>query len=147
MGLPLIMMNKYEMHSFRKTSWLVCVLLVVLVLTGCKKIEKEGSGTATVRMKLNQGQSSSRMAGVNSDFTDGVDTELIALVAHNTPFSQNYQSLGNLYQYALTDLSTDTVSLTVPLDTGIKLYSYVFFGEIYTASELTNSTRLADQFG
>jgi len=147
MGLPLIMMSKYEMHSFRKTSWLVCVLLVVLVLTGCKKIEKEGSGTATVRMKLNQGQSSSRMAGVNSDFTDGVDTELIALVADNTPFSQNYQSLGNLYQYALTDLSTGTVSLTVPLDTGIKLYSYVFFGEIYTASELTNSTRWADQFG
>ena len=135
------------MHSFRKTSWLVCVLLVVLVLTGCKKIEKEGSGTATVRMKLNHGQSSSRMAGVNLDFTDGVDTELIALVADNTPFSQNYQSLGNLYQYALTDLSTDTVSLTVPLDTGIKLYSYVFFGEIYTASELTNSARWADQFG
>jgi hypothetical protein len=47
----------------------------------------------------------------------------------------------------LTDLSTDTVTLTVPLDTGIKLYSYAYFGDDFTLSELENTVTQADEFG
>jgi hypothetical protein len=87
------------------------------------------------------------MAGVSTSFTAGADTELIALVPDNTSFQQKYLSLENLYQFALTDLSTDTVSLTVPLDTAIKLYSYAYFGETFTVSELQSTAIQAEQFG
>lgn len=56
-------------------------------------------------------------------------------------------SLENRYQFALTDLSTDTVTLTVPLDTGIKLYSYAYFGSDFSLSELENTATQAEEFG
>ena len=126
---------------------LLSVLLLVLLLSACNNIDKAGPATAIVSIKLNHRQSSSRMAGVSTSFTAGVDTELIALVPDNTTFQQKYLSLENVYQFALTDLSTDTVNLTVPLDTGIKLYSYAYFGEIFTVSELQSTARQAVQFG
>ena len=65
----------------------------------------------------------------------------------NTTFNQKHLSLENRYQFALTDLSTDTVSLTVPLDIGIKLYSYAYFDDNFTLNELENTAMQAEQFG
>ena len=126
---------------------LLSVLLVVLIFSSCRKLDKEGPATATVSIKVNHSQSASRMARVSTSFTAGVDTELIVLVPDNTTFNQQYLSLENRYQFALTDLSTDTVSLTVPLDTGIKLFSYAYFDEIFTQIELENTAMQAEQFG
>ena len=47
----------------------------------------------------------------------------------------------------MTDLSTNTVTLTVPLDTRIKLYSYSYFGDDFTLSELENTATQAEEFG
>ena len=135
------------MLFMRNFITLLSVLLVVLLFSSCRKLDKEGPATATVRITVSHSQSSSRIAGINRSFTPDVDTELIALVPDNTTFNQEYLSLKNRYQFALTDLSTDTVSMTVPLDTGIKLYSYGYFGEIFTVSELENTATLAEQFG
>ena len=141
------MIRKNSKLFIRNIITLLSVLLLVLLFSACNNIDKEGPATAIVSIKLNHSQSSSRMARVSTSFTAGVDTELIALVPDNSTFSQEYLSLENLYQFALTDLSTDTVSLTVPLDTGIKLYSYAYFGEIFTLNELQSTARQADQFG
>ena len=135
------------MLFIRNLITLLSVLLVILLFSACRKLDKEGPATATVRITVSHSQSSSRIAGTNRSFNADVDTELIALVPDNTTFNQEYLSLKNRYQFALTDLSTDTVSMTVPLDTGIKLYSYGYFGEIFTVSELENSATLAEQFG
>jgi len=135
------------MFFIRNLITLLSVLLVILPFSACRKLDKEGPATATVRITVSHSQSSSRIAGTNRSFTADVDTELIALVPDNTTFNQEYLSLKNRYQFALTDLSTDTVSMTVPLDTGIKLYSYGYFGEIFTVSELENTATLAEQFG
>jgi hypothetical protein len=135
------------MLFIRNLITLLSVLLVILLFSACRKLDKEGPATATVRITVSHSQSSSRIAGTNRSFNADVDTELIALVPDNTTFNQEYLSLKNRYQFALTDLSTDTVSMTVPLDTGIKLYSYGYFGEIFTVSELENTATLAEQFG
>jgi hypothetical protein len=135
------------MLFIRNIVGFLCIFLLVLLFSACKKIDKAGPATAIVSIKLNHSQSSSRMAGVSTSFTVGADTELIALVPDNTTFKQKYLSLENFYQFALTDLSTDTVSLTVPLDTAIKLYSYAYFDEIFTVSELQSTAVQAEQFG
>ena len=135
------------MLFIRNIITLLSILLLVILFLACNKIDKAGHATAIVSIKLSHSQSSSRMAGVSTSFTAGVDTELIALVTDNTTFNQKYLSLENLYQFALTDLSADTVSLTVPLDTEIKLYSYAYFGEIFTVSELQSTARQPVQFG
>ena len=141
------MMRKNSKLFISNIIPLLSLLLLVLLFSACNNIDKAGPATATVSIKLNHSQSSSRMAGVSTSFTAGADTELIALVPDNTSFQQKYLSLENLYQFALTDLSTDTVSLTVPLDTAIKLYSYAYFGEIFTVSELQSTARQPVQFG
>ena len=135
------------MFFVRNITTLLSVLLVVMLFSACRKLDKEGPATATVSIVLSHSQSASRMARVSTSFTAGVDTELIALVTDNTTFNQKYLSLENRYQFALTDLSTDTVTLTVPLDTGIKLYSYAYFGDDFTLSELENTVTQADEFG
>jgi len=135
------------MIFIRNFITLLSVLLVVLLFSSCRKLDKEGPATATVSIKVNHSRSSSRMAGTITSFTAAVDTELIALVPDNTTFNQQYLSLENRYQFALTDLSNDTVTLTVPLDTGIKIYSYAYIGDSYTLSELKNTAIRAEQFG
>jgi hypothetical protein len=135
------------MFFVRNIIILLSLLLVILLFSACRKLDKEGPATAIVSINLNHSQSTSRMARVSTSFTTGVDTELIVLVSDNTTFNQQYLSLENRYQFALTDLSTDTVSLTVPLDTGIKLYSYAYFDDNFTLSELKNTATQADQFG
>ena len=135
------------MIFIRNLITMLYVLLVVLLFSSCRKLDKEGPATATVSIKVNHSRSSSRMTGISRSFTTDVDTELIALVTENTTFNQQYLSLENRYQFALTDLSTDTVTLTVPLDTGIKLYSYAYFGDDFTLSELENTATQAEEFG
>ena len=135
------------MIFIRNFITLLSVLLVVLLFSACRKLDKEGPATAIVSIKISKSQTSSRMTGINRSYAADVDTELIALVTDNTTFNQQYLSLENRYQFALTDLSTDTVSLTVPLDTGIKLYSYGYFDDIFTVSELENTATQAEQFG
>ena len=135
------------MHFIRNIIISLSVLLIVVLFYACRKLDKEGPATATVSIVLSHSQSTSRMARVSTSFNAGTDTELIALVPDNTTFNQKYLSLENRYQFALTDLSTDTVSLTVPLDTGIKLYSYAYFDEKFTLSELENTATQAEQFG
>ena len=140
------MMRKNSKLFISNIIPLLSLLLLVLLFSACNNIDKAGPATATVSIKLNHSQSSSRMVGFSSSLTDNISTELIALVPDNTSFSQCYLSLANLYQYSLTDLSTDKVELTVPLDTSIKLYAYLFEGT-YTISELKNTARLATKFG
>jgi hypothetical protein len=135
------------MFFIRNITILVSFLLIIILFSSCRKLDKEGPATATVSIKVNHSRSSSRMDGISRSFTTDVDTELIALVTENTTFNQQYLSLENRYQFALTDLSTDTVTLTVPLDTGIKLYSYAYFGDDFTLSELENTVTQADEFG
>jgi hypothetical protein len=135
------------MFFVRNITTLLSVLLVVMLFSACRKLDKEGPATATVSIVLSHSQSASRMARVSTSFTAGVDTELIALVTDNTTFNQKYLSLENRYQFALTDLSNDTVSLTVPLDTGIKLYSYAYFDDNFSLSDLENTATQAEQFG
>jgi hypothetical protein len=135
------------MIIIRNTITLLNFFLIIVLFYACGKLDKEGPATATISISLDHSQSSSRMARTITSFTADVDTELIALVTDNTTFNQQYLSLENRYQFALTDLSTDTVSLTVPLDTGIKLYSYAYIDDSYTLSELQNTAILAEQFG
>ena len=135
------------MIIIRNTITLLKFFLIILLFSACGKLDKEGPATATISISLDHSQSSSRMARTITSFTADVDTELIALVTDNTTFNRQYLSLENQYQFALTELSTDTVSLTVPLDTGIKLYSYAYFDDNFTLSELKNTATQADQFG
>ena len=135
------------MFFIRNITILVSFLLIIILFSSCRKLDKEGPATTTVSIKVNHSRSSSRMDGISRSFTTDVDTELIALVTENTTFNQQYLSLENRYQFALTDLSTDTVTLTVPLDTGIKLYSYAYFGDDFTLSELENTATQAEEFG
>ena len=50
---------------------LLSVLLLVLLFSACKKIDKTEPATAIVSIKLNHSQLSSRMAGVRTSFTVG----------------------------------------------------------------------------
>jgi hypothetical protein len=99
------------MFFVRNIIILLSLLLVILLFSACRELDKEGPATAIVSINLNHSQLTSRMARVSTSFTTGVDTELIVLVSDNTTFNQQYLSLENRYQFALTDLSTDTVSL------------------------------------
>ena len=140
------MMRKNSKLFIPNVITLLSVLLLVLLFSACNNVDKAGPATATVSIKMSRSQSSARMVGLSSSLTDNISTELIALVPDNTSFSQCYSSLANLYQYALTDLSTDKVELTVPLGTSIRLYAYLFEGA-YTISELQNTAMMATKFG
>ena len=72
------------MHFIRNLKILLSILLVVLLFSACRKLDKEGPATATVSIVLNHSQSASRMARVSTSFTAGADTELLALVTYNT---------------------------------------------------------------
>ena len=56
---------------------LLSVLLLVLLFSACKKIDKTEPATAIVSIKLNHSQLSSRMTGVRTSFTAGAEFDEI----------------------------------------------------------------------
>ena len=68
---------------------LLSILLLVLLFSSCRKLDKEGPATATVSIKVNHSRSSSRMTAISRSFTTEVDTELITLVTETPPLTNN----------------------------------------------------------
>ena len=68
---------------------LLSILLLVLLFSSCRKLDKEGPTTANISIKVNHSRSSSRMTEFSRSFTTEVDTELIALVTETPPLTNN----------------------------------------------------------
>ncbi|MFH2129700.1 MAG: hypothetical protein ABIK68_04940 [bacterium] len=53
-------------------------------------------------------------------------TALIIAVDAGTPFSEDYNSIQGFYDKQLVDLTTSTVTLTLPINTSLQLFEYTF---------------------
>lgn len=60
---------------------------------------------------------------------------LVIAVDSGTPFSEDYNSITGYYDKQLVDLATSTVTLTLPLNTPLQLFEYVFV-KSYSLSNL-----------
>ena len=76
-------------------------------------------------MSMDYSKSSSRSSSkINENLLMGIGTEVIYLVPDSVGFDTNYQNLISYEDRALTDTSNNKVSLTLPLDTSLKIYAY-----------------------
>ena len=71
----------------------------------------------------------------------GIGTEAVYLVSESVFFESNYKNIGSFEDRALTEINNDKVTLNVPLDTMLKIYTYRFT-EKYTLNELDNFVRI-----
>jgi len=67
-------------------------------------------------------------------------TALIIAVDAGTPFSENYNSIGTWHDKQLVDLTTSTVTLTLPLNRSMQLFEYTF-NQSYSLSSLSSANQ------
>ena len=78
-------------------------------------------------MSIDYSEGSSRFTSkINEDLLMGIGTEAVYLVENSVAFESNYQNLSSYEDRALTDTTNNKVTLTLPLDTTIKIYAYRF---------------------
>ena len=76
-------------------------------------------------MDYSQGSSRST-SKINEDLLMGIGTEAVYLVADSVAFESNFRNLSSYEDRALTDTTNNKVTLTLPLDSILKIYAYRF---------------------
>ena len=130
-------------------------LLSLLLLVSCSDLEPEMvKKTITVTFSTSGFQQSSpanaRTTHATSAVTSTINTELILLADDSVEWNQWYWSAfemdESVYDGNFSNLSNDTVTLVVPLNTKLKLFVYRF-QEYVGYQDIPNSENLVDEFG
>ena len=98
--------------------------LLTILLVGCVDIKDEALKYRQVNLSLLKNDPNSRNSKTNNDLTLGIQRELIKVVQESETFSTDPSKLTKIFDSNLTNLSTNKVSLSVPLGIPIKLFAY-----------------------
>ena len=75
-------------------------------------------------MFMDYSEGSSRSSSkINESLMMGIGTELVYLVPSSVSFQNSYKNLSQFEARAITDNATNKVTLSVPLDTSLKIYA------------------------
>ena len=117
--------------------WALCSL----VLASCEELRGPGGGETHQRVDVTVAVrpegSDALVNGLAGSGTGQFGTSLIVVVAEGTAPLANHADLSSasVYDQALLDLTTSTVSLTVPLGTSLQLFEYTF-NDILTQAQI-----------
>ena len=109
------------------------LILQIIILEGCVDIKDEAPKFRTLTLNLFKNDSNSRNLRTNEDITLGIQRELIKVVQESEIFSTEPSKLTKIYDSSTTNLSTNEVSLSIPLGIPVKLFAYRYqedFGTI-----------------
>ena len=109
------------------------LILQIIILEGCVDIKDEAPKFRTLTLNLFKNDSNSRNLRTNEGFTLGIQRELIIVVQESEIFSTEPSKLTKIYDSSTTNLSTNEVSLSIPLGIPVKLFAYRYqedFGTI-----------------
>ena len=136
-------MNK-EMKTFYRT---LTYILLIPFLISCAPEKNQKKKYRDVSMTMDYSEGSLRSTSkINEDLLMGIGTEAVYLVANSVAFESNYRNLSSYEDRALTDTTNNKVTLTLPLDTTIKIYAYRFT-ESFTLNDLDSLARTTVSFG
>ena len=92
-------------------------------------------------MTIDYSEGSSRSTSkINEKLMMGIGTELVYLVPSSMSFQNSYKNLSPFEARAITDNATNKVTLSVPLDTSLKIYAYRFT-ESYSLADLNTESK------
>ena len=131
------------LYQFRIYSY---ILLSVFFLS-CGLGSEKKKEYRNVSFLIDYSEENSRsFSKINEDLLMGVGTEAIYLVVDTVVFESNYQNLSSHEDRALTDTTKNKVTLTLPLDTTLKIYAYRFT-ENLTLDDLDGLARSRVSYG
>ena len=114
--------------------------LLTILLVGCVDIKDEALKYRQVNLSLLKNDPNSRNSKTNNDLTLGIQRELIKVVQESETFSTDPSKLTKIFDSNLTNLSTNKVSLSVPLGIPIKLFAYRYQEDLEVIqNEITNN--------
>jgi len=135
----------------RRMTWIVA-MMVLLGLNSCNEPRDPDSYTdsstyARVSVRLDSQSSSSRTIQTQQRFLSvseavvPTSAALIIAVPDGTPFSEDYNSIAGYYDKQMLDLSTSTVTLSLPLNVPIQLFEYTF-AQPFSLNSLSSANQL-----
>ena len=127
---------------------LFTLILFTSILSSCAPEQgQKQKKYREVNMSMDYSKSSSRSSSkINENLLMGIGTEVIYLVPDSVGFDTNYQNLISYEDRALTDTSNNKVSLTLPLDTSLKIYAYRYT-ENFTLNDLDSLSKIPVSYG
>ncbi|MGA1598829.1 MAG: Ig-like domain-containing protein, partial [bacterium] len=115
----------------RRAGWSLLLALSLFLAACAGERKDEGPRVAQVRMQVDYWDSASRsflplrrLFRGDTDWKKGINTELIFVVPEGTAFQEDPSDLTDVLAKGLVDQGTSTISLTLPLETPIKLFAY-----------------------
>ncbi len=146
--------NPFKINiRYRRIRWMtwIVAMMVLLGQSACNEPRDPDSYTgsstyARVSVRLDS-QSSSRTIQTQQKFlsvTEAItptSAAMIIAVPDGIPFSEDYNSIAGYYDKQMLDLSTSTVTLSLPLNVPIQLFEYTF-AQPFSLSSLSSANQL-----
>ena len=107
-----------------KLSFILALIILFGFISACGDSLTETSKTRQVVLRLAHHEGSGRNLKNNPNLTLGIGTELIKLVPATVIFQSDPKDINEVLDTTLTDLISNKVSLSIPLDTSVKLFAY-----------------------
>ncbi|MCH2288402.1 MAG: Ig-like domain-containing protein, partial [SAR324 cluster bacterium] len=107
-----------------KLSFFSALIILFGFISACGDSLTETSKTRQVVLRLAHHEGSGRNLKNNPNLTLGIGTELIKLVPATVIFQSDPKDINEVLDTTLTDLISNKVSLSIPLDTSVKLFAY-----------------------
>jgi hypothetical protein len=132
----------------RILKWLLPVLMLLFLVTGCGDLEPEMQDTRTVILNMDfHGKSSSRSSSsVSASELSQYNTHLILALPSWEYLTSNYKNFYSIFAQGLMNTADKKVSLEIPLNTQMKIFAFLF-QENYSMSELFSGTREVGYYG
>ncbi len=108
----------------RSLIFIIFLILIFIFFGGCADIKDEAPKFRNLTLNLFKNDSISRNMRTNEDITLGIQRELIKVVQELEKFSKEPSKLTKIYDSNSTNLSTNEVSLSIPLGIPVKLFAY-----------------------
>ena len=139
---------KSEMELRQKLRWLILVLMLLLLFTGCGDLEPEMQDTRTVILNMDfHGKSSSRTSSsVSASELSQYNTHLILALPSWENLTSSYRNYYSSFVQGLMNTTNNKVSLDIPLNTQMKIFTFLF-KENYSMSELLSRVREVGYYG
>jgi len=111
----------------------------LFLFTGCGDLEPEMQDTRTVILNMDfHGKSSSRSSSsVSASELSQYNTHLILALPSGEVLTSNYKNFHNSFAQGLMNTADKKVSLEIPLNTQMKIFTFLFKETTYSLSDLT----------
>ena len=135
------------MEFCRNLLWLIFGVMPFFLFSGCGDLEPEMQDTRSVVLKMNFNQrSSSRNSQISQAEVSNHKTHLILALPAWENLSSNYRNYYSSFAQELMNPLDNKVSLTIPLNTQIKIFAFLFKDD-YTKPQLLSETREVGYYG